>query len=288
MAPADEASTYDASQKSIPHVLRAFPSPALSNVSLDSPTLTKTLSCLTSPGYGTSYPNPLETFGIMPAEPGAAKNVPVMTPPASQRRGNSDPTMNMIVGGALAPVHDVQPRPQTARVGPGLRLPSFQKLGIAAPHPDRLASTCADGVWTDSARAGTSEGGAMTYPGVGETMLSQVASITGAEQHEPPHQASPKATARPPNVPFAQFVQTLTPPAETGDPAWQPPTIGFSLASAAMDSSATPGAASSQAVSGGEDAVAVATSAVQNVTISAPTITGDRAWLDGAVQAIRE
>lgn len=289
MAPADETSKHDASQiqDQIPLVLRAFPSPAVSNVSLDSPTLTKTLSCLASPGYGTPDPNPLETFDIMPTEPGASKDVPVMTPPAGQRRGSPDPTMNMIVGGALAPVHEPPPRPLSARAAPGLRLPSFQKLGIAAPHPDRYGQRCADGVWTDSVRARSLEGMEAVYAGSGEAMLAQ-ATTTGAEQYDQCEHTSPKPTARPPNVPFGPFVHTLTPPAETGEPTWQPPTIGCSLASASMDSPATdPGNSTSFTAAGGDSAVAAATSAVQNVTISAPIITGERVWLDGAVQAVR-
>lgn len=195
--------------------------------------------------------------------------------------------MNMIVGGALAPVHDVPPRPLSARAGPGLRLPSFQTLGIATPTPDRFGDPCADGVWTDSARAHAFEGMTMTYAGATDSVVSPNNLDPGMEQRHPAQHASPKAMARPPTVPFGQFVHTLTPPAETGEPSWQPPTLGFSL-SAAMDSPATdPGNASSQAVSGGEDAVAAATSAVQNVTISAPTIPGDRVWLEGAVKAVR-
>ena len=57
---------------------------------------------------------------------------------------------------------------------------------------------------------------------------------------------------------------------------------------AVMDSPNTePGLAVSQA-DAGDQSVQAASGAMQNVTISTPAITGERSWLEEAVQAIRQ
>ena len=57
---------------------------------------------------------------------------------------------------------------------------------------------------------------------------------------------------------------------------------------AVMDSPDTePGLVESQAEAG-DQSVQAASGAMQSVTISAPAITGERSWLEGAVQAIRQ
>ena len=144
MGPAGEASSRaDAHNAFFPLPLRAFPSPApSSNASLDSPTLQRTLTAAaTSPGPWTPYSPASDSTAILPSEPAAAKAATVMTPPAEQQasRVRSHATdMNIIVGGALAPVHESAPPRLVAKQGPGLRLPSFEALGIASPCPHDL------------------------------------------------------------------------------------------------------------------------------------------------------
>lgn len=74
---------------------------------------------------------------VVPTDPDPVNDASqVLTPPA---KDFPEPDLNMLVGGALAPTHSTPPTPISSnRARPaGLRLPSFDMLGIAAPHPDR-------------------------------------------------------------------------------------------------------------------------------------------------------
>lgn len=288
MGPAPEGSSKaDAHNVLLPLALRAFPSPALSDGSLDSPTLQRTLAAsLTTPAPWTPYSAFPEASAIMPSEPGPARQTVIMTPTAEQG-GASHPglagDMNLIVGGALAPISDVAPQRLYAKAGPGLRLPSFEAMGIAAPRPDGICLSGSDNPASCLARErtlglalrshsdpGRVEGASLSTPDIGS------ASNLGQIQ-------SPKPASHPQQTPLHQYLHTLTPPAETGEPTWRP-----SIMTAVMDSPDTePGLPVSQAGSS-DDSVQAASGAMQSVTISTPAITGERSWLEDAVQAIRQ
>jgi hypothetical protein len=287
MGPDPEGSSKaDAQNALLPLALRAFPSPALSDGSLDSPTLQRTLASAITPAPWTPYSAFPETSAIMPSEPGAARETLIMTPPAEQP-GSSQSSlasdMNLIVGGALAPLSDVIPQRLVAKAGPGLRLPSFEAMGIASPHPDNIGLP-----GSDAATAGLARERALglalrsrSDPGRVESTNPFTPDIGSASDLD--HIQPPKTISHPQQTPLHQFVHTLTPPAETGEPTWLP-----SIMTAVMDSPNTePGLVESQAEAG-DQSVQAASGAMQSVTITAPAITGERSWLEEAVQAIRQ
>lgn len=286
MGPVREASSKaDAQNAPLPLALRAFPSPALSNGSLDSPTLQKTLAFVTSPALWTPYSIFPETSSVMPSEPGASKEALVVTPPAEQSGTNQSSLgteMNIIVGGALAPMSDVAPQRLVAKTGPGLRLPSFEAMGIASPRPDNVCLIVADTTVAGAAREralglalrsrsdpGRVEASAFHSPGVGSK--PDLEPVT-----------SPRPCSHPQQTPLHQYVHTLTPPAETGEPGWRPAIMTAAMDSPDMDSGLVPSEAEES-----DQAVKAASGAMQNVNISAPIITGERSWLEDAVQNVR-
>lgn len=106
--------------------LDALPSPA--SLSLGSPILEKAL------GSAFASPTCCDLLGILPSEPDSTTGAPLapMSPPAVE---DTEPDlMNLVTGGALAPVNPNPPpaRAASPRMGPGLRLPSFEELGIGA------------------------------------------------------------------------------------------------------------------------------------------------------------
>ena len=281
MGPDSEGSSKADAQNNalLPLALRAFPSPALSDGSLDSPTLQRTLASATTPAPWTPYSAYPEASAIMPAEPGASRETLIMTPQSERSNSSLASDMNLIVGGALAPI----PQRPLVKAGPGLRLPSFEAMGIASPHPDNIGLPGADNAAASLARErilglalrSRSDPGRVE----GTTLLSPDIGSAPDLQQLP----SPKSSSHPQPTPLHQYVHTLTPPAETGEPSWRP-----SIMTAVMDSPNTePGLAVSQA-DAGDQSVQAASGAMQNVTISTPAITGERSWLEEAVQAIRQ
>lgn len=281
MGPDSEGSSKADAQNNalLPLALRAFPSPALSDGSLDSPTLQRTLASATTPAPWTPYSAYPEASAIMPAEPGASRETLIMTPQSERSNSILTSDMNLLVGGALAPI----PQRPLVKAGPGLRLPSFEAMGIASPHPDNIGLPGADNAAASLARErilgltlrSRSDPGRVG----GTTLLSPDIGSASDLQQLP----SPKSSSHPQPMPLHQYVHTLTPPAETGEPSWRP-----SIMTAVMDSPNTePGLAVSQA-DAGDQSVQAASGAMQNVTISAPAITGERSWLEEAVQAIRQ
>jgi hypothetical protein len=284
MGPDPEGSSKaDAHNALLPLALRAFPSPALSDGSLDSPTLQRTLASATTPAPWTPYSAFPEASAIMPAEPGASRETLVKTPQSEQPASSLMSDMNLIVGGALAPMSDTISQRPLSKAGPGLRLPSFEAMGIASPHPDNISLPGAQNAAAGLARErilgltlrsrsdpGRVEGTALLTPDIG-----------GAS--DLPQLPSPKSSSHPHPTPLHQYVHTLTPPAETGEPNWRP-----SIMTAVMDSPNTePGMPVGQD-DAGDQSVQAASGAMQNVTISTPAITGERSWLEEAVQAIRQ
>lgn len=283
MGPGPEGSSKaDAQNALLPLALRAFPSPALSDGSLDSPTLQRTLASATTPAPWTPYSPFPDASAIMPSEPGVTRETLVMTPQTEHGSGqpNLASDMNLIVGGALAPISEVAPQRPVVKAGPGLRLPSFEAMGIASPHPDKIGLLGADAGLARERALGLALR-SRSDPGRVESttcLTPDIGSTPGLQ-----HIQSPKPNPHPQQTPLHQYVHTLTPPAETGEPTWRP-----SIMTAVMDSPDTePGLVSGQAETG-DESVQAASGAMQNVTISAPAITGERTWLEEAVQAIRQ
>jgi hypothetical protein len=280
------SSKADARHVDLPLALGAFPSPALSDGLLDSTTRQRTLASVTTPTPWTPYSAFPEASAIMPSEPGAVREALIMTPPAEQLSASLPSLtgdMNLIVGGALAPISDVAPQRLVAKAGPGLRLPSFEAMGIASPHSD---SICLPGL--DSAAASLARernlGLALrsrSDPGRVECHALVTPDIGGApdlKQVQPPQPGSHL-----PQPPIHQFLHTLTPPAETGEPHWRP-----SIMTAVMDSPDIEPEMPTGQAEAGDESVQAASGAMQSVTISTPAITGERSWLEEAVQAIRQ
>jgi len=261
-------------------------SPALStNSYLHSPTLQKTLATPCSPLYSAAP----GASNILPSEPGPTRQPPAMTPPADQpdiaaEMGfNND--MNVIVGGALQPIPDQQhPQRSVAKAGPGLRLPSFEAMGIASPRPDYFPPV-ADAAIAGAARDRALSLGSRSHSHPGRVEMPPFPTPDIGDAPGLDRTQSPKACLQPQQNPVHQYVATLTPPAETGDPSWRPSIMTAVMDSPNMESqSATPSShdePSNQSISAASDAM-------QNITISGPATTGERAWLEGAVQALRE
>ena len=178
-----------------------------------------------------------------------------MTPAASE---NCLPDMFSILGGALAPLHtSPPPRQQFSRPAHNLRLPSFELLGIGAPHPDRFGSLSFHDS-TSSAGAGafdlTAADGNFSEPRfVGDMHELEIAPSLAA--------AVPVKPRLPPGMiktPFRHDVATLTPPADA-EPAWRA-TILANLSNAPVDSRSSDlnSLLSAAARSSGERPVAVA------------------------------
>ena len=256
-------------------------SPALStNSYLHSPTLQKTLATPCSP-----YSAAPGTSTILPSEPGATRQAPVMTPPAEHLDGAANADMNVLVGGTLQPISDQQYSQRlVAKAGPGLRLPSFEAMGIASPRPDYFPPI-ADGETAGAARDRALGLGSRSHSHPGRSEMPSFHTPDIGDAPELDRIQSPRPCLQPQQSQVHQYVATLTPPAETGDPSWRP-----SIMTAAMDSPNIEGQSAS--LSGQEgtsnQSINAASDAMQSVTISAPATSGDHAWLEGAVQALRE
>jgi hypothetical protein len=262
-------------------------SPALStNSYLNSPTLQKTLATTPCSPYSAAP----GASTIMPSEPGPIRQPPAMTPPADHPDVVADDMgfnddMNVIVGGTLQPTTDQQnPQRLVAKAGPGLRLPSFEAMGIASPRPDYF-SPVADGAVAGAARDRALSFGSRSHshPGRVEMPAFQTPDIGDAPELD--RTQSPRACLQPQQNPVHQYVATLTPPAETGDPSWRPSIMTAVMDSPNIESQATSLPSQSDP---SNQSISAASDAMQNVTISEPATSGERAWLEGAVQALRE
>lgn len=287
MGPVREASSKaDAQNALLPLALRAFPSPALSNGSLDSPTLQKTLASVTSPAPWTPYSLFPGASSIMPSEPGASKEALIVTPPAEQPGASHTSLgseMNIIVGGALAPISDVAPQRPVAKAGPGLRLPSFEAMGIASPRPENLYLPVADATVAGAARERALGLAIRSHSDPGRVEASALHTPDGGSVTDIERVQSPKPCLHPQHTPLHQYVHTLTPPAETGEPGWRPSIMTAAMDSPDMESGVNPSQAEDS-----DPSVNAASGALQNINISAPAMTGERSWLEDAVQAIRQ
>ena len=193
--------------------------------------------------------------------------------------------MNIKVGGALAPIHSTPPPPFPSRSRPGLRLPSFELLGIAAPHPDRYGGL--DGTLANAAREAMEEPLSATPA---DSEFSALVKILNTGRNAPCMTSEPQIrtlTGRAIQSPLHHFVHTLTPPAEDGHLDWN----SIVTVTTAMDSPNTdPG----NPAPGGDDGPSVADTLTTGSTFheSANPSEGDgdeaRRWFDGALDVLSQ
>ncbi|KAH9825950.1 hypothetical protein Tdes44962_MAKER03874 [Teratosphaeria destructans] len=263
--------------------LQAFPSPASITSPLDSPTFSRSLagSRKTSPWTPASLVS-ATTAPISPA-PGLVDFKAVDTPPAADILLETG--LNTIVGGALAPVHVTPPRTRSAtKRGPGLRLPSFRDLGIAAPHPDRYGQPALDGTFTDAPND-TMEG--PLGSSVGDAPLRNALEHLHLAQNPTSNGSGADLTGgRAVNSPVKHFIATLTPPEEAGDMKW-PSLESVSSApimSPSMEHGHEPlGAGSALPAPTAADSTTLA----QRPREPAGPSRGGNSWIDGAVHTLR-
>ncbi|KAK3673316.1 hypothetical protein LTR78_006861 [Recurvomyces mirabilis] len=253
------------------HIADAFPSPASITASLETPTLAGALA--DTKNLWTPQSLLSDGANILPAEPSAATAAaPLKTPP-------SDPSyytdMDTIVGGALAPVHTTAPQHQQSKPGPGFRLPSFEALGIAAPHPDRFGQHF-------------SSNGAVEQPlALPSVNTSPLCGPFGMESFA--HTKEVKSGSDLIGGPAVQnqvqhFISTLTPPAELGEMDWS--SIA-AVTNKPMESPATdPGNTMSLGSGGGGQAEGGAS---QQGMFPTPFLRDQpESWLAGALQTLLE
>ena len=216
--------------------LSGLPSPASVTGSLDTPTFDYVLSGSRShPQQLTPRDDILE--GILPTLPDDICTQPLMTPLTNDMPEQS---MDMIVGGALAPVPTSASRlslPPTIRsTGPGLRLPSFERLGIAAPHPDRVRGGSLDSAIARTATEPMLD--SLSGPHTDSDLIRSFDNMrsTVSKRGEPSFNPPLKGSGRAIRSPIHHFVDMLTPPADTGDINWNTTTP---VQNAALDSPST-------------------------------------------------
>ncbi|KAK5116950.1 hypothetical protein LTR62_006671 [Meristemomyces frigidus] len=286
MGPADRVKSPDAPPTYMQgSLLRGdvFPPPASpSDELLDTPTLSNASN---SANYSWTTKNLVTGGGdTMPSEPDAATaSAPLLSPPTYDY---TPPEMDMLVGGALAPTHSSAPERILPKSGPGLRLPSFEALGIASPHPDRFgrqsfpesAMMRPDMLSLQDATAQpprTLFTDQSCSRGVGAADLT----TCGAPQDE-----TDSVGGRAVHGSVHQFVSTLTPPAEHGEMDWS------SIAAASnqpMESPAiVPGV--EQALSAGGGYPAGSGASQHDMFAHADERDDPCSWLDGALQVLLE
>ena len=199
-----------------------------------------------------------------------------MTPPAVDVPQTD---MDMIVGGALAPMHFTPPAMPRSKTGPGLRLPSFEALGIAAPHPERFGQFGLDGTWIGAPQE------AMREPLAEEDAeLVDMFARLGGGKLDPPDGVPSKAGRRGTSTPVRHYVTTLTPPAEAGEINWQ---SLATVSAAPLDSPATdPGLNQSFTASAQASPGAAATGSAPSIIVDEELLDEHKAWVRGAVRTL--
>ena len=194
-----------------------FPSPASAADSLRSPPLVREMPSGFQSGLPTTPWTP-DAARPLPSEPSVAyEPQPLKTPPPTQCP--SSPDLNIIVGGALAPLHTANPRcPPPKRGPPDLRLPSFEMLGIAAPHPDRFGQNILtlDGSMSPAARSMRIDTPRVAGSALLEAFNQLHVDSPSGSRPTRPHSSTGRALSGP----VKQFISTITPPAEAGEPSW--------------------------------------------------------------------
>ncbi|TKA34266.1 hypothetical protein B0A50_00246 [Salinomyces thailandicus] len=266
-------------------LLPAFPSPATSPGDLlDSPSLRSV--------YGS--PRPARTPLREPAEPiatlpGEVHIRPAMTPPAT---GVCDcqADMNVVVGGALAPGNASPVEPSQPKAGPGLRLPSFETLGIAAPHPDRFGQEGLDGALDLSPHLNMKDvPGSVEEPegrGPENAELNDAFARLGGGKLAAPEAPMPNNGGRATTTPVQHYVATLTPPAEGGEMNWH---SMATVSLAPMDSPANESGAAAPTALSTRSASGASTRDNSSCSMEDSDFTGEaQSWIEGAVRALIE
>lgn len=281
MGPAWKEPTSPYVSNKLHPALRAFPSPASLSDSLSSPTLNFALNDTESYlAHLTPRDGPLEAARIVPTEPDDIRTQPVMTPPINQ---TTEPDMNTLVGGALAPTHAMPPPRPPPKSRPGLRLPSFEALGIAAPHPDRFGGL--DGTLSSAAREAMQD--SLSIPHEDSDLLTALKTVkigpwSGSMFQNPLDEQPAGRTLL---SPLHHYIDTLTPPAEVGYPAWN----SMVRITTAMDSPATDAGSGAP----GADHTPVATEAAttglpSNLTTDPTGVDEPRPWIEGAIDVLSQ
>lgn len=137
--------------------------------------------------------------------PSASPSQPLATPAL-----DNHPHLDLSFAGTFLPTDVSLPSPTLARTAPNFRLPSFDILGIAAPHPDRIP--------LHSKYSFSSLGaGPLSKPEDPLHALSPPLDLyRQADQAVNPPTASPKASRKQ----LEHQVSTFTPPSEPGSFNW--------------------------------------------------------------------
>jgi len=275
MGPAGQAAIPpDVSKTHLPAALQAFPSPASITDSLESPSLHRILAGDRTLAWTPRSLLP-ETADVVASIPGQVNVQPIMTPPLTE---GFQTDMDTIVGGALAPVHNAPPAKPHLKAGPGLRLPSFEALGIAAPHPDRFGESSLDGTYSGAPRDAMRE-----LLSQDDAELVDMFARLGGGKLDPPDGVPSRAGRQGTSTPVRHYVTTLTPPAEAGEINWQ---SMATVSSAPLDTPATdPGANKSLMASAQASPGAAATGSAPSV-IDEEALDEDKAWVRGAVHTL--
>ena len=265
----------------LPAALQAFPSPA--SGSLDSPTLSKTLTGSCTSAHRTSRSWLPDAADIVLTLPDDVYTAPIMTPLPTGMTEVADSDMELLVGGALAPVQTSPPQQSPPRIGPGLRLPSFEALGIAAPHPDRFGLSRFDSIAT-----GTPAGLVDAFPRGALRSLNDfngggVGGLLGSA--EDAHAGEPSG-GRATLSPVHHFVTVLTPPAEGGAFNWN--SIA-QVASAPMDSPfSDPGLTALSLDSAPTRSPGGLTAGnASSISVDSAGVDEPHAWIEGAIESLR-
>jgi hypothetical protein len=137
--------------------------------------------------------------------------------------------MNLAVGGTLvpAPLEEFPgtARRQVPRAGPGLRLPSFEMLGIAAPRPDQLNNshqiTSLDGRLNYLANNASHD--CKTSPLLtGKAPVTLTGNVIRPALPDTDAMAVSKCALQ---SPICHDIDVLTPPADSGDVPWNIPSV---------------------------------------------------------------
>ncbi|KAF2170042.1 hypothetical protein M409DRAFT_19654 [Zasmidium cellare ATCC 36951] len=186
-----------------------------------------------SPHDGLKQSSCFDSTTVLPSLPAVPlETCPATTPLPDDFAHYS--SMNLIVGGALAPVRSSPPRQSHPRPHPGLRLPSFEALGIAAPHPDRFGRLAFN---LNAMNGAAAESVASNNSDFDLLSAFNATQISPMRLRHPLDAKIVLGSSRTIATPIRHDVATLTPPAETGEIQQNPIAAAF-ISHATMDSPA--------------------------------------------------
>lgn len=253
-----------------------IPSPASEDLCLASPSLDRSAF---APGFSLDA-----SSSGMTAEPDVVQLHQVATP---MQESQAELGFDAVVGASVdpAPNHELHSL-SASKAGPGLRLPSFAKLGIEAPHSAPLTGQMLESPVSLGSLAST-----LPLPFELDTVGGSSESCSSSDMPEhpgssqPAQSQSPKVDIRLPSLPspLHHFVTTLTPPDDEGNITWD------QIRKLATDPLGTPAVDAGLAASNTEPAATGQASAVPQITIqnTDPNAVAPM-WIDGAIQTMRE